>query len=235
MRSSLPKRFYETAGVAETDGGFQLVLDGRPALTPGRRPLAVPNRELAQVLAEEWAAQGDIVDPASMPVTRTVNSALDGVAGREEEVRDDLVRYAGSDLVCYRAGEPERLVEAQNAAWTPVLAYARRELGARFNLAEGVMHVEQPREAAEAVRAALGKVDGPLRLAALHVMTTLTGSVLIALAEAGGALGTDEAWQAAHVDERHQESVWGEDQEAAGRRRAREADFRAAALVYRLA
>jgi chaperone required for assembly of F1-ATPase len=235
MRAPRPKRFYEEAAVEPREGEFHLVLDGRPARTPGRRPLAVPHRDLAEAVAAEWARQGAEIDPASMPVTRIVNSALDGVAGREEEVKDDLVRYAGSDLVCYRAATPERLVAAQNAAWNPVLDWAGEALGVRFALSEGVMHVRQPEETQRAVRAALAADASPLRLAALHVMTTLTGSVLIPLAHAAGVLTEAQAWDAAHVDEHHQESVWGEDAEALRRRRAREAEFRAASLVYRLA
>jgi chaperone required for assembly of F1-ATPase len=235
MKPSLPKRFYKEAGVEERDGAFHLVLDGRPARTPARHPLALPNRALAEVLAGEWSRQGDEVDPATMPVTRIVNSGIDGVAARRREVIDDLVRYAGSDLVCYRSGEPRRLVEAQNASWNPLLDWARDSLGARFALSEGVMHVDQPPEAAAAIRRVVEQVRSPLALAALHVMTALTGSVLVALAHAAGRLDADRAWDAAHVDETYQESIWGEDQEAMVRRGNREADFRAASLVYRLA
>jgi chaperone required for assembly of F1-ATPase len=186
-------------------------------------------------MAEEWNRQSDEIDPTTMPVTRLVNSAIDGVAPRRDHVVEDLARYAGSDLICYRAGEPARLVEVQNAAWNPVLDWARETRGARFALAEGVMHVTQPEEAMAAVRAALEQIRSPFALAALHVMTTLTGSVLIALAHAAGQLDAEEAWNAAHVDERFQESVWGDDQEAMERRRSREADFKAASTVYRLA
>jgi chaperone required for assembly of F1-ATPase len=235
MKAPRPKRFYEAAGVEERDGLFWLTLDGRPARSPGRQPLGVPNRGLAEALAAEWDRQSAEVDPSTMPVTRIVNSALDGVANRHDEVVDDLVRYAGSDLVCYRAGNPARLVEAQNAAWDPVLDWARERHGARFALAEGVIPVAQPPEAEGAIRAAIEPLRSPLRLAALHVMTTLTGSVLIALAHAEGAIPADEAWAAAHVDEHYQESVWGEDHEARMRREAREAEFRAASLVFRLA
>ena len=235
VKPSLPKRFYKVAGVEERDGAFHLVLDGRPARTPARHPLALPNRALAEVLAEEWSRQGDEVDPATMPVTRIVNSGIDGVAARRREVIDDLVRYAGSDLVCYRAGEPRRLVEAQNASWNPLLDWARDSLGARFALSEGVMHVDQPPETAAAIRRVVEQVRSPLALAALHVMTALTGSVLVALAYAAGRFDADRAWDAAHVDETYQESIWGEDQEAMVRRGNREADFRAASLVYRLA
>jgi chaperone required for assembly of F1-ATPase len=235
MKPTLPKRFYKEAGVEDRDGLFFLVLDGRTAKTPNRQELAVPSRDLAEVLASEWAAQGAEIDPSTMPVTRIVNSAIDGVAPRQAEVVDDLVRYAGSDLTYYRAGEPERLARAQDEAWGPILNWARDTYGARFSLAEGVMHVAQPDEAVAAIRGAVEEYDSPFTLAALHVMTTLTGSVLIALAHASRAIDADQAWAAAHVDEHYQESLWGEDYEAMERRRRREADFRAASEVFRLA
>lgn len=235
MKPTLPKRFYKEAGVAEREGLFHLTLDGRTAKTPSKQALAVPSRGLAEALAQEWAAQGDEIDPATMPITRIVNSAIDGVSPRQVEVVDDLVRYAGSDLLSYRASDPERLARAQDEAWNPILAWARDEHGARFALAEGVMHVAQPEEAVWAIRAVIERIDSPFALAALHVMTTLSGSVLIALAHAVGPLNVDQAWAAAHVDEHFQESVWGEDYEAMERRRRREADFRAASEVYRLA
>jgi chaperone required for assembly of F1-ATPase len=234
MKPDLPKRFYKDAGVEERDGLFLLTLDGRTARTPGRQVLAVPSRELAEALAEEWAGQGAVINPSIMPVTRLVNSAIDGVAPRQAEVVDDLVCYAGSDLVYYRASEPERLARSQDAAWNPVLDWARDTHGARFTLAEGVMHVAQPEEALAAIRGAIEQIRSPFALAALHVMTTLSGSVLIALSHAAQRLDADQAWAAAHVDELFQESVWGEDYEAMERRRRREADFKAASKVYRL-
>jgi chaperone required for assembly of F1-ATPase len=235
MRAAAPKRFYKEACVEEREGAFHLLLDGRPARTPARNPVAVPTPALGEALAAEWRAQGVEIDPAAMPLTRIVNSAIDGVEPHREALIDDLVRYAGCDLVCYRAGEPERLVVAQVAAWDPILGWARDRLGARFILSQGVMHVVQPEAALAAVRARLSEPLSPFRLAALHVMTTLAGSVLIALAHADGALGLDVAWAAAHVDELFQESLWGKDEEAVRRRAAREAEFRAASLVFALA
>jgi len=234
MKPTLPKRFYKDAGVEERDGLFHLTLDGRVAKTPGKQALAVPSRALAEAMAREWAGQGAEVDPATMPITRIVNSAIDGVTARQAEVVDDLVRYAGSDLVYYRVSEPARLVRSQDTAWNPILDWVRDTHGARFTLAEGVMHVTQPDEAVGAIRAVIERFDSPFALAALHVMTTLSGSVLIALAHAVGPLDADQAWAAAHVDELYQESVWGEDYEAMERRRRREAEFRAASDVFRL-
>jgi chaperone required for assembly of F1-ATPase len=235
MKPTLPKRFYKEAGVEERNSRFFLTLDGRTAKTPNRQDLAVPTRGLADALAEEWGAQEAEIDPSTMPITRIVNSAIDGVAPRQAEVVDDLVRYAGSDLTYYRAGEPERLAQAQDVAWSPVLDWARETHGARFNLAEGVVHVAQPEEAVMAVRRAIERIDSPFAIAALHVMTTLTGSVLIALAHASRAIDEEQAWAAAHVDETYQEGLWGEDYEAMERRKRRRAEFRAASQVYRLA
>lgn len=235
LKAALPRRFYAQAGVEPHEGGFRLVLDGRPARTPARQSLTLPNRALAEAVAAEWAAQGAEIDPATMPMTRIANSALDGVAARAAEVAADIAGYAACDLTCYRAGTPERLVAEQGTAWDPVLAFARDSLGARFVLSEGIMPVAQPEEALRAVRRRVESVGSPFALAALHVMTTLTGSVLIALAHAEGHLDAGGAWAAAHADERYQESVWGGDWEAAQRREAREADFRAASRTYALA
>jgi chaperone required for assembly of F1-ATPase len=234
MKPILPKRFYRQAGIEKREGGFALVLDGRPARTPARNALELPTRALAGAVASEWNRQGDFIDPATMPITRIVNSAIDGVAAQREAVIDEIARYAGSDLVCYRAGDPARLVEAQKAAWDPVLAWARADLGAHFFLSEGVMHVAQPDAAIAAVRTAVETIVSPFALAALSVLTSLSGSVLIALAHVAGRLDTEQAWDTAHVDERYQESVWGEDEEAQARRRARHAEFRAASEVFRL-
>lgn len=232
----LPKRFYMEATVGEADGSFSVLLDGRPVNTPAKQRIVVPTRELAEALAAEWAGQGELIDPSTMPLTKLVNSALDGVARQMAEVEAELVKYAGSDMLCYRAGEPESLVAAQRAAWDPLLAFARDKLGARLALAEGVMFAAQPEDAiaavAAAVRAFVGEGPGaPLRLAALHVMTTLTGSLILALATALKEIGLVEAWAAAHIDEDFQMRAWGEDAEALARRAARFREMSAAAFL----
>ncbi|HEX2258046.1 MAG TPA: ATP12 family protein [Afifellaceae bacterium] len=227
----LPRRFYKEAQAVEQEGSFHLHLDGRPARTPASNPLAVPTHRLAAALEEEWNLQADKIDAATMPVTRLANSAIDGVAPRMEDVRADVLGYAGSDLLCYRAGEPEGLAARQAGRWDPVLAWAERRLGARFVLAEGVMHVAQPAETLDAFAAALARFEEPFALAGLHVATTLTGSALLALALAEGGVGVDDAWAAAHVDEDWNMELWGEDAEALSRRARRFEEFRAAALA----
>jgi chaperone required for assembly of F1-ATPase len=193
----------------------------------------VPTRALAEALAVEWEAQGERIDPATMPLTRLVNSVLDGVTGREAEVRGDVAKYAASDLLCYRAEGPAELVRRQAEAWDPVLAWAREALGARLVLGEGVVPVAQPSAATAAVEGALAELDA-FSLAAHYVMTTLTGSALLALAHARGRLTAEEAWAAAHVDEDWQISQWGEDAEAKARRDRRWAEMQAASRLLEL-
>jgi chaperone required for assembly of F1-ATPase len=226
-----PKRFYQRAETPLEGAAYVLRLDGKQAMTPGRNPIAMADARVAEAVAAEWAAQGETIDPGAMPVTRLVNSAIDGVAARMDEVRDSILAYAGSDLLYYRAGEPEGLVARQNAAWDPILAWAERQYEGRFILAEGVMHVSQPEGTLAAVRRHLAGFDQALPLAGLHLATTLSGSALIALALGAGDVDVERAWAAAHVDEDWNISQWGEDAEAAERRARRFQDFRAAALA----
>jgi chaperone required for assembly of F1-ATPase len=227
----LPKRFYDQVSVGERDGGYAVLLDGKPVRTPGREILLLPTSQAARLVADEFAAQKSEIDPVTMPVTRIANSTVDGVAKNPQAVADDIVKYSGTDLLLYRAGSPQALVERQAAAWDPVLDWFRRDLGTRFFLAEGVMHVEQPAESIEAIRRHLAERTEPLRIAAMHVMTTLTGSALLAMAVEAGALDADSAWTAAHVDEDWNVEMWGTDPEAEGRRAFRKADMLAAAKV----
>jgi chaperone required for assembly of F1-ATPase len=231
MRPAVVKRFYAKAGVAPVAAGFALRLDGRGARTPAGNPLAFPTLALAELAAKEWAGQGETIDPATMPVTRIANSAIDGVAAAIAETRAGLAAYAETDLLCYRAGSPEKLVEAQASAYDPVLEWAHRAYGARFLVAEGVRHRRQPDHAVQAIGAELRTIDEPFALAALHVMTTLTGSILLALGVFRAALTAAEAWRIAHVDEDFQIGQWGEDEEAMARRAARCCEMEAAAKI----
>ena len=245
------RRFYEIVTVAEESrptavgipptpnpspqggGGYGVLLDGKPVRTPAKALLALPTRALAEAVAGEWEAQPEHIDPAAMPLTRLANSVIDGVRGRAAEVRADIVTYAGSDLLCYRATEPEELVRRQAGLWDPVLAWGREALGARLEVAEGLMPMTQPEAAQRAVARALDDQDA-FALAALHVMTTLTGSALLALAHAQGRLTAEQAWAAAHVDEDWQSGKWGEDAEAATRRQRRWSEMQAASRMLAL-
>ncbi|MDZ4791372.1 MAG: ATP12 family protein [Hyphomicrobiales bacterium] len=227
------KRFYREATVGEEGGLWRVLLDGKPMRTPAKAVLAVTSGLLAEAIAGEWAMQAETIAPATMHLTRFANTAIDRVQGREANVLDDILAYAASDLVLYRANAPEGLRARQDAAWKPPLNWARSALQAEFSPVEGVMHAQQP--AASIAR--LGEFLAPFdtfALTALHVMTTMTGSALLTAAYAGGAMDLPAVWVAAHVDEDWQIGKWGEDDEAVARRARRWREMQAAAQLLRL-
>lgn len=233
LRAPLPKRFYKLATVSAEGPPFRILLDGRQLKTPKKQTLAVPNLGLADAVAVEWSAQATHIDPATMPLTRMANTALDGVVGNEDALRADIAAFAMSDLLCYLADGPDRLVFEQTARWSPVLDWAARRLDCRFQLTEGIMPVAQPEAIRAAVVAALATA-GAFQLTSLHVVTTLTGSALLALAVAERQLDAESAWAAAHVDEDFQIAQWGWDTEARARRAFRWTEMQAAARMLAL-
>jgi chaperone required for assembly of F1-ATPase len=222
------KRFYKEAGIVEADGGFAVTLDGKPIRTPSGRPVAAPNRAIAEAIAAEWQAQAENIDLLTMPLTRFANSVAE-ITDRVDAVAEDAAKYLRSDLLFYRAGHPEALVAREAAHWDPVLSWAANELGAHFILSEGIVYAAQPEQAIKAARAVFP--TDPWSVAALHVVTTLTGSALLALALLHGVRDADQVWAAAHVDEDWNMEKWGVDEEVAARRAARMVDFRAAVTI----
>lgn len=225
------KRFYKSATVGPlADGTATVLLDGRPVRTPARATLAAPP-PVAEAMVAEWNAQETHILPLTMPLTRLANTAIDGVARNVEPVREEIVSIGGNDLLFYRADEPEGLVERQRALWDPLVAHVENRLGVPLTVTAGIMPVRQAPELAERLREALPAA--PLPLAAVHQLTTLTGSALIALAVAEGTRSFEEGWEAAHVDEDWNIKEWGEDAQAAARREARRKDAEAAAFILR--
>jgi chaperone required for assembly of F1-ATPase len=229
MARKLRRRFYAAASVGEGEGKLSILLDGKPIKTPARRLLATPSRPLAEALAAEWHAQGDVIDAATMPLTRLANTVIDGVTDAVPQVAAEIEKYLGSDLLVYRASEPAGLVARQAGRWDPILTWARTTLGAEFVVTEGVTYIAQRADALAAAAAAIPQE--PWRLGAVHLVSTLTGSALIALALAAGAIDTETAWSAAHVDEDWNMDQWGRDEIALERRASRFAEMKAAALV----
>jgi chaperone required for assembly of F1-ATPase len=230
-RAPQRRRFYKEAGVVAADGGFSITLDGKPIRTPSGRTVTVPNAEIAQAIAREWQAQGETIDPLTMPLTRFANSVVEAVVGRADVVAEDMAKYLQSDLLCYRAAHPEALVQREAEHWDGVLFWAADALSAHFILSQGVVHARQPEAALAAARAAMP--SDPWSVAALHVVTTLTGSALLALALAHGVRDADQVWAAAHVDEDWNAEQWGRDEEAVRAREARLVDFRAAVQILK--
>jgi chaperone required for assembly of F1-ATPase len=236
VQPQLRKRLYARAEAGEGEH-VPILLDGRPVRTPARRTLAAPSRALAEAIAAEWNAQRDVIDPAGMPLTRLANVVIDAVAEKPQPVADEVAKYLGTDLVCYRAEAPDRLVARQTQSWDPVLAWARNDLGARFAQVQGVIFAAQADEAIAAARKAIPAGAGIVeswRLGAVASITTLTGSALLALALDAGAISPESAWTAANVDEDWQMEQWGRDELALDRRGYRHAEFTAAATVLSL-
>ena len=222
------KRFYREAGVGDSADGHVIELDGRPVKTPARRPLVLPTAAAAQAVAAEWAAQGDAVEPATMPLTRLAATAIDRVADDRERVIGEILAYAGTDLVCHRATAPADLVARQAQGWQPLLDWLAERHGAGLAVSEGIAAAAQTDHAIEALSCAVGAFDD-LALAALQTVTAACGSLVIALALAGGRIDAAEAWRLSRIDEDFQIERWGEDDEAAGRATSLRADIEAAA------
>jgi chaperone required for assembly of F1-ATPase len=232
MRPSLRQRFYDAAASSPEAGGYMVLLDGKVVRTPARQALTLPNKALADAVAVEWQNQQTVIDPARMPLTRLANSIIDGVTASASAVAADVEKYLGSDLLFYRAEGPERLVARQQELWDPIVAWARTALGARFELVEGVIHVAQPLQSIKAAAAAIPR--DPWRLGAVHSLTTLTGSALIALALAHKAVSPDVAWTAAYVDEDWNMELWGRDTLALARREQQLSEMNAATTILAL-
>lgn len=223
------KRFYKAVTVE--DGA--ILLDRRPVKTPARAALSLPAPALAEAVAEEWRAQGDVIDPRSMPLTGLANAAIDRVAADPAGFARDLARYGESDLLCYRADGPAPLVARQAAAWDPPLAWAQARYDVHFLIATGIVHRPQPAETIRRLADAVAARDA-LALAGLSPLVTVSGSLVLALALAEGALGADAAWAAARVDEDWQAEQWGEDSLAVAAMEGRRRDFAAAARFLSL-
>ena len=224
------RRFYQNAAV----GADNLVLlDGRPVKTPGRAPLAPPGASLAAAIVDEWNAQGETIDPRAMPLTGLANAAIDRIAPAREAFADGLAAYGGSDLLCYRADGPAPLVARQAEHWDPLLDWAKGRYDIAFTVTAGITHRPQPPETLERLAAAV-HARHPFELAGLSPLVTVSGSLVIALALAEGAVGLDQAWTAAALDEQWQAGQWGEDEEAAKALAGRRRDFEAAARFLSL-
>lgn len=227
------KRFWKEAGIAPTDGGWQVLLDSRPVRTPAKAALVLPTQALARAVAAEWQAQEERIDPRSMPVTRTSNSAIDKVALQRAEVAEMLAAYGGSDLLCYRALGPAELVARQAVEWDPLLDWARERYGAGLSTVSGVMPVTQDAAALERLSAPVREME-PFALAAFHDLVALSGSLVLALAVIEERLEAEEAWRLSRLDEEWQIEQWGADEEAEAMAQVKRAAFLDAAAFWRL-
>lgn len=227
------KRFYKAAGSAAQDDGFAVTLDGRFVRTPAGTPLHLPSAALAEAVAAEWQGQGDHVEPTSMPLMQLAATALDRVGPKREAVLDELLRFVATDLLCYRAAEPQDLIDRQARVWQPVLDWAMTRYDAPLCVTSGVMPVPQPDDALAALRRAVALLDD-WRLTALQSATAASGSLVLALALVEGRLDALQAFAASQLDELYQIELWGDDPEAEARRERLRHDVAAAGRLVAL-
>ena len=227
------KRFWKAVAVEEAEGGFTVKLDGRGVRTPAKAPLAVPSRAFAEAVAAEWEQQVELVDPRSMPATRMANAAIDKVRHQRAEVARMLGDYGDSDLLCYRATQPDALVARQAAVWDPYLDWADAHLGARLVPVAGVMHAPQDANALKRLQAHVDSQTA-FELAAFHDLVALTGSLVLGFATIHQIDEPETIWAASRLDEAWQIEQWGEDEEAAEVAEIKKADFLNAARFFEL-
>jgi chaperone required for assembly of F1-ATPase len=229
------KRFYKETASEAGEGGWRVLLDGKPMRTPAKSILVVPTAPLAEAIAGEWSGvpESSEINAAHLPLTRLAATGLDRVAGRRDEVIADTAKYAGSDLLCYRATTPDSLVKLQHDTWQPLLDWTAERHGARFTVAEGITFVEQPEEAKTRLREAVSAYSDAA-LSALYNLTHTSGSVVIALAVAEGRLTAEGAFVAAQVEELYQIERWGDDPHAKKQREGVQKDIESCALFLAL-
>lgn len=208
----MSKRFYEQVGVEARDGAFMVLLDARELKTPAKKPMRLPTEELAKLVADEWDAQGDEIDSHAMPVMRLVSTALDRVSEVPEETADAFAAYAMSDLLCYRAEHPEKLVERQAESWDPLLEWAKGRFDVSFNVTAGILPIDQPEE--NRARFATAAGDNLFRLTGLAHLAALLGSAILAIALDEGHISPQQAYKLAFLDDLVQMEDWGVDEEA---------------------
>lgn len=227
------KRFYKDVSVAEEDGKFAILLDGKTVKTPGRAALAVPTRVLAEEIAEEWRGQGAEIVPDKMPLTRSANTAIDRVPAARSDVIADLLKFASADLLCYRAEAPAALAARQAKEWDPWLDWLGRSHGARLAATSGIVAIAQPPESLARIARVLERQD-MFALTGLHAATTILGSLVLGLALLDEHLTARGAFALSTLDERYQAEQWGMDAEAIARARRLEQELESAALFMAL-
>lgn len=214
------RRFWKAAHIRAAEDGWEVLLDDRPLRTPGKQPLILPTEPLARAIADEWDAQTDLIDPLSMPLTRAANSAIEKVTPQRAAVAEMLADYGGTDLLCYRAEEPESLIRSQADGWDPLIDWSATELRAPLRITHGVIPVPQDAASLARLRAAVDGLD-VFGLTALHDLVTLPGSLILGLAVINGRISADDAHALSRIDDEYQAERWGRDEDsdaaAAGR------------------
>jgi chaperone required for assembly of F1-ATPase len=226
-------RFYKEVNIVKLNDGYAIELDGRPVRTPLGQPQILVSKELAEAIGDEWCAQGEKVDPSSMPLCGYANTAIDRIGNSRQIILDDVLNFAGTDLLCYRSEEPIDLATRQNEQWQPLLDWAADTMGAELLVTVGVLPVKQSVKAIKALANKLQKLDD-MELAGIASLTAASGSVILALALAEGRIDSRQAFEFSQLDEIYQNGRWGADDEAKVRQQNLKNDISSAALFLSL-
>ena len=218
------KRFYKNVSYTQTDAGWIVALDGRPLKTQGGQPQIVPSEPLARMLAREWNAQGETIDPAGFRARDMTDYAIDVVTQDSDLIVDKLLGYAQTDTLCYRAEPEDALFRRQQEMWEPIVARLEAREAIRLHRISGVVHRPQPEQSLSVLREVLTSLD-PFRLAALEQTTSLAASLCIGLSALESEADGEALWDAANLEEDWQADLWGRDEEAQERRARRQSDF----------
>ncbi|MEM6409356.1 MAG: ATP12 family protein [Pseudomonadota bacterium] len=227
------KRFWTKASVETAEGGYTVALDGRPVRTPAKAPLILPSRAMALKVAAEWDAQEDKIEPLTMPYTRSANAATDKVTAQHAEVADMLASYGDSDLICYRAADPQGLVERQNKGWDPLVDWSATQLKAPLKVFVGVMHASQSKDSLKTLSQRVHALS-PFQLTAFHDLVSLSGSLVIGFAVVDDYATAEDLWDISRIDEQWQIDQWGRDEEAETQAEIKRAAFLHADAFFRV-
>jgi chaperone required for assembly of F1-ATPase len=226
------KRFYREVTIAPVEHGHRVLLDGRAMRTPARRVLAVPTAGLAEAIAAEWRGQAETIRPEAMPLTRLASTAIDRMPAQRQATIDEVIAYADTDLVCYRAAEPFELVRRQQHAWQPMLEWVSCTYGVKLAATTSILPLAQPAAVRDRLRSAIEDL-GDWPLVGLHAATTALGSLVLGLCLLHGRLDADAALAASLLDELFEIERWGSDAEVEHRHRVLRHDVIGAAQFLR--
>ena len=174
---------------------------------------------MAEAIRQEWQSQEDVIDLASMSLTKIHGCGLDSEPSGRETFVQTIVQYASSDLLCYRA-EDAAIAQRQQTVFSPFLSKAEAD-GYTFLVTTGLLPIEQPPATLERLRKVC--LAWPMyELFSRKLLTEICGSAVLGLY---ADQDPDEAFSAARLDEHIQAETWGVDAEAEARERQLWQDF----------
>jgi len=205
------KRFYTMVSVSAVQAGnhFAVALDGKHVKVPSGAELLIPGRALAEAVAAEWAAQGERIDPETMPLTQLCTTAQDLVGRERPQMSAAVLGYLDTDLICYRTAQPEALAARQAALWDPFLADFAKTYGGALQITTGLAALAQDPKAHEAVANRVAVLDD-LEFTVLQLIVPLTGSLVMGLAFLDGQAGPEQLYAASQIEEDYRAEIYNE-------------------------